>query len=70
MDKVLNKFKDFCINPNINSGKATSYSNAIKYLCEYFNITVIDDSTIAKFNDLQTEIRNKNSQFYANFKVN
>ena len=69
MDKILNRFKDFCIDPKVNSGKATSYSNAIKYLCEYLNISIIDDNTIVKFQDLQTDIRNKNSKFYHEFKT-
>ena len=39
------RFEEFCITPGIDSGKASSYSRAIQYLCDYLNIYQIDVQT-------------------------
>lgn len=64
MDSILKDFQVYCTNPNLDSGKATSYANAIKYLCDFLDITFIDNNTISKFKDLQPDINSKTSSFY------
>lgn len=41
------EFEDYCKTPGVDSGKASSYAKAIKYLCDYLKITEIDVQSIA-----------------------
>ena len=54
MEKFLAEFEEFCITPGIESGKARSYAKAIKYLCDYLNITVIDAKSIAYIRSIES----------------
>jgi len=67
LDIVLGYFKSYCTEPDIDSGKATSYANAIKCLCNFLNITVINSDIVENFRNIQNEISNTNSEFYQNF---
>ena len=66
MQKLLNQFEVFCQTPRIESGKARSYAKAIKYLCEYLNITVINTQSIAYLRSIEDDIKDKNSALYKN----
>lgn len=67
MNDIFQDFEIFCINPNIKSGKAKSYANAIKYLCEFLELDIINKNMSKQIIDIQQEITNKNSVFYAKF---
>lgn len=64
MDKFLESYEEFCENPSIKSGKAKSYVNAIKYLCNYLNINTINKTVIVEFKNIESEIRNNKSILY------
>ena len=55
------EFKNYCTNPDIKSGKAQSYSKAIKYLCDYLKIYPHDSKSIKHLIDYQKYIKDKNS---------
>lgn len=57
-------FEDFCKSESKNSGKARSYTYAIRYLCEYMGIYVINDESIKRIKSVENNIRDKNSAFY------
>ena len=60
------QFKEYCITPNIDSGKASSYSRAIRYLCDYLNISYIDQHAITMLKGIENAINDKNSSEYGN----
>ena len=69
MEKFLAEFEEFCITPGIESGKARSYAKAIKYLCDYLNITVIDAAAIAYIKTIENDVKDKNSALYKDLLV-
>lgn len=64
MQKFLSEFEKLCKKPGVNSNKAPSYSNAIKYLCDYLGISEMNSDAIAKIKAIEKDIRDKNSAFY------
>lgn len=64
MVDLFEEFYQFCVNPNKPSGKARSYSNAIKYLCEYLKIKEVTMNTIKNLLELETDIQDNNSKLY------
>lgn len=67
MQEFFKQFEEYCKTPGINSGKASSYTKAIKYLCDYLEITTIDSQSVSMIKAIENDIYNKNSQFYINF---
>ena len=67
MQEFFKQFEEYCKTPGINSGKASSYTKAIKYLCDYLEITTIDSHSVSMIKAIENDIYNRNSQFYINF---
>lgn len=67
MNNNFKNFEIFCTNSYIKSGKAKSYANAIKYLCEYLNIDITNEKLGEQIADIEQEITNKNSILYSKF---
>ena len=61
------EFEDYCKTPGVDSGKASSYSKAIKYLCEYLKISDIDVQSISLIKSLENDIYDKHSSLYQSF---
>ena len=61
------EFEDYCKTPGVDSGKASSYAKAIKYLCEYLKNTDIDAQSIELIKNLENDIYDKHSSLYQNF---
>lgn len=60
------EFEDYCKTPGVDSGKASSYAKAIKYLCEYLKITDIDVKSVALIKSLENDLYDKHSALYQN----
>lgn len=69
MEKIFEEFKEYCEDPNIESGKAVSYARAIKYLCEFFNFNDKSSSLSLKKQmvDIEPEVQNKEGLIYSDF---
>ncbi len=65
----FDQFKDYCITPGIDSGKASSYARAIQYLCDYLNISHIDRNAVTVLKSMENAINDKNSLEYKNLLV-
>ncbi len=65
-EEFFAEFGEYCKTPGKDSGKASSYANAIKYLCEYLQITEIDIHSMARIKSLEKDIYDKNSVLYQN----
>ena len=68
MENIFEEFKDYCHDSNINSGKASSYANAIKYLIEFFNFDITSNNLKEQVVAVQPEVQNKNSLTYLKLK--
>lgn len=65
LTELITEFKVFCDNKyGTKSGTANSYTNAIKYLFEYLNISEINDLTFITLKSLAPDLKNKNTVFY------
>lgn len=64
MQRFLSQFEEYCITPEIESGKARSYAKAIEYLCDYLRITTIDENTISYIRTVENDVKDKNSKLY------
>lgn len=65
MQKFEVEFEAFCKTPGFEeSGKARSYVMAIRYLCDYMDISEINIETIEKIKNVEDSIKDKNSTFY------
>ena len=60
------QFEEYCVTPGIDSGKARSYLRAIQYLCDYLNISQIDEQAVIKLRSIENAINDKNSREYQN----
>lgn len=60
---LLTGFRDFCTN-DIVSNKANSYMLAVKYLCEFLEIRVVNKSTYEVLTKSVNGLRDKNSCLY------
>lgn len=66
MQDFEKEFETFCQSPGIDSGKARSYVKAIRYLCDYMEIYILDDDAISKIKAVESSVNDKNSKFYHN----
>jgi hypothetical protein len=64
VDKLLNEFESYCETPGIDSGKASSYSRAIRYLCDFWGVKIINDDVVLKMKSIESFISMPNSRFY------
>ena len=64
MNKFIKDFEMFCQTPNRNSGKASSYAHAIKYLCEFLKIDKINEQAIKQIQDIDLLLRDSKSSLY------
>ena len=64
MQNFEKDFEEFCKSPNVDSGKARSYVNAIRYLCDYLEISEMNEETVGKIKLVENDIRDKESSFY------
>ena len=64
MEKFLIQFEEYCKTPGVDSGKARSYANAIEYLCNYLNITTINEEAVLRIRSIESSINDKNSKTY------
>ena len=64
MEQLLLDFAQYCKKPGVNSNKASSYAKAIQYLCDYLDISTINEHTVVKFKSIEDDLNNKNSGFY------
>ncbi len=64
MKELLDAFNDFCTDPSIKSGKASSYTRAIKYLCNFLEINEINSQTIEEIKNSKNFISDTNSRLY------
>ncbi len=64
MTEFFSQFEDYCKTPGVDSGKARSYAKAIEYLCDYLNITEINEQSVSLIKSLENDIYNKNSALY------
>ena len=63
LDLLLEDFEEFCTN-DIISGKAKSYKHAIRYLCDFLNITSINESELETIKNAKDSLKNVNSKTY------
>lgn len=66
MKEFLKQFEEYCRTPGVDSGKARSYAKAIEYLCDYLQITVVNEQTISLIKDFQNNLNDRNSFGYKN----
>ena len=64
MDSFEKDFEEFCKTPYIKSGKAGSYAKAIRYLCDYMEISEINRESVNKIKLVEESIKDENSLFY------
>lgn len=62
--EFFKQFEEYCKTPGVDSGKAHSYAKAIEYLCDYLNITKIDEQAVSRIKTLESDICDKNNTFY------
>ena len=67
MDKLFKDFELYCTEPGKKTGKAYSYAKSMKYLCEYLNLSAINESTIELLRNKFDDLKDKNSAFYIDF---
>ncbi len=67
MDNFYNNFEIFCTVPGIKSGKAKSYANAIKYLCDFLQVSPLNSEFINNIDKISLKVSNKNCKFYQDF---
>ena len=65
MQQFISAFEQYCKKPGSETGKASSYAKAIQYLCEYLNISTLDEKAISELKKIENEINNKNSTIYS-----
>lgn len=70
MKTILNEFKNYCTDPSIPSGKASSYAKAIEYLCDFLEITELNSQTIEQIENSKNFISDKNSRLYKELLLN
>lgn len=70
MKSILDKFKDYCTDPRIESGKASSYAKAIEYLCDFLGITELNSQSIVQIENSRNFISDRNSKLYKELLLN
>lgn len=64
MQRFERDFEEFCKTPGVESGKASSYVRAIRYLCDYMGIYEINEENLNKLRSMEDNINDKDSSFY------
>ena len=64
MEEFIKAFEEYCTVLGVNSNKSGSYAKGILYLCEYLNISEINEDSINRINEIKDYICDKNSLFY------
>ena len=64
MQQFLLEFERYCEKPDVASGKARSYAKAVQCLCNYLDITVINDQAIEHIRSIENAINDRNSEIY------
>ncbi len=64
MERILSDFESFCTIPGVDSGKARSYTNAIRYLLDFLNEHKIDANTVALLKTIDPSLRQITSREY------
>lgn len=64
MEEFIKAFEAYCSVPGVKSNKAGSYAKGIRYLCEYLNISEINEDSIRRINEIKESIGDRNSVFY------
>lgn len=65
--KFISDYKAFCeLKFGTQTGAATSYANALKYLFEYLGFGEINESAILTVKSIEPDIRDKHCIFYNN----
>ena len=65
MRKLLSEFEKYCEKPGVTSNKASSYAKAIQYLCDYLDISVMDQQALDKIKAVENEINAKSGSVYS-----
>ena len=65
MDKFLRAFEEYCSVPGIKSNKPGSYAKGIQYLCEYLDISEINEDAVKKIDEIKEYIGDRDSTFYS-----
>ena len=64
MEKFVRAFEEYCVVPGVKSNKPGSYAKGIQYLCEYLNISEINEDSVKKIDEIKEYVGNRNSAFY------
>lgn len=64
MDTLLKEFENYCLAPEIDSGKARSYAKAIQLLCIFWNIANINEDTVIKMKNIEANLSLPESESY------
>ena len=65
MEKFLKAFEEYCSVPGVKSNKPGSYAKGIQYLCEYLNISEINETSVKKIDKIKEYVGDRNSAFYS-----
>lgn len=67
IENFIDKYKEFCdIKFGTQTGTATSYANALKYLFEYLGFYNINETAILTVKSIEPDIRDRHCVFYNN----
>ena len=64
MEEFIKAFEEYCGVPGIKSNKPGSYAKGIQYLCEYLNISEINEDSIKRIEEIKGYVSDRNSAFY------
>lgn len=59
MEKFWNEFKNYCLDHYITSEKAIYYVRAIYYLCQYLEISEMNEVAISKIDNIKDLLNNE-----------
>lgn len=66
-EEFVSNYKEFCESMfGKQTGTATSYANALKYLFEYLEFNKVDETAVFTIKSLEPDIRDKHCVFYNN----
>lgn len=65
MEKFVKAFEEYCGVPGVKSNKPGSYAKGIQYLCEYLNISEINENSVNKIDEIKEYLGDRNSAFYS-----
>lgn len=64
LEKFVKSFEEYCGVPGVNSNKARSYAKGIQYLCDYLNISEINEVSVKKIDEIKEYVCDRRSTFY------